>query len=494
MMKRDHLSLSGFLSVTVVALVCLGPVCWAQQDAPANETVSSQKAPDMGDAAADILKVAEDIKEVIVPATPEAMEIDKRLANTEEVVKKKEEQLQGAQAKAQEVLQEKETLEKEVQVKQEAAQAVKEELEAVKQQAVVKKDPQLVKKVKALTTESEKLDDEVSAHQARLDATASKATVAQRELELTQAKVQQLKDSLENIKKEKTAKKSWAEKGIEASILILMGLVFFVVIKFAVRKFENLVTEKDSLRESEGVLRAKTLGRLFYWLGTIAILLVIVYMVLKVFGFDVAPLLAGAGIIGLAFGFGGQYLIRDVINGFFILIEGQFRINDVVKIGDVAGLVEGLNLRITTLRDLEGRVIVIPNGEIKTVINFTREYSHALFDVGVAYKENVDRVMDVIKDLAREMRQDTYFGRLILDDLEMFGVDDFGDSQVTIKFRIKTLPIKQWEVAREFRRRLKNRFDELGIEIPFPHCTLYMGAGADNEWLRQFAGRMAPKK
>jgi small conductance mechanosensitive channel len=199
-------------------------------------------------------------------------------------------------------------------------------------------------------------------------------------------------------------------------------------------------------------------------------------MVLKNFGIDVAPLLAGAGIVGLAVGFGGQYLIRDVINGVFILLEDQYRVNDVVKIGEHGGLVESINLRITKLRDLEGRVIYIPNGEIKTVVNFTKDYAQALLTVGVAYKENVDKVLSVIKDLGKEIKQDPCFGKLILDDLEMLGVDDFGDSQVTIKFRMKTLPIKQWEVAREFRRRLKNRFDELGIEIPFPHRTLYWGA------------------
>jgi len=207
-----------------------------------------------------------------------------------------------------------------------------------------------------------------------------------------------------------------------------------------------------------------------------------------------APLLAGAGIVGLAFGFGGQYLIRDLINGLFILIEGQYRVNDVVKINEYGGLVEDINLRITTLRDLEGRVIIIPNGEIKTVVNFTRDYAQALFDIGVAYKENVDQVIQVIKEVGSQMRADTHFGKLILADLEMFGVDDFGDSQVTIKFRIKTLPIKQWEVSREFKRRLKNRFDELGIEIPFPHRTLYWGAGQENEWMREFAKKNISKK
>jgi small conductance mechanosensitive channel len=148
----------------------------------------------------------------------------------------------------------------------------------------------------------------------------------------------------------------------------------------------------------------------------------------------------------------------------------------VVKIGDLGGLVESMNLRVTQLRDLEGRVIFIPNGEIKSVINYTKGYSQALLDIGVAYKEKVDDVMRVMKDLAKEMRGDSYFGKLILGDMEMLGVDAFVDSAVIIKCRMKTLPIKQWEVAREYRRRLKNKFDELGIQIPFPHRTLYWGA------------------
>lgn len=187
-------------------------------------------------------------------------------------------------------------------------------------------------------------------------------------------------------------------------------------------------------------------------------------------------------------------MIRDLINGLFILIEGQYRINDVVKIGEYGGLVESIDLRITTLRDLEGRVIIIPNGEIKTVVNYTKEFAQALLNIGVAYKENVDRVMDVIKDVGNEMRGDEYFGKLILDELEMLGVDDFADSAVIIKFRMKTLPIKQWEVMREFRRRLKNKFDELGIEIPFPHRTLYWGVGEDNTWPKDLAEKFISEK
>ncbi len=278
---------------------------------------------------------------------------------------------------------------------------------------------------------------------------------------------------------------NWQEKLLRSAIILLVGLVLFKLLKLGVAKMTARVSEKNVLRESGQTLQFKTLLQLVNWTGSILIVGAVSYMMLENFGIDMAPLLAGAGIVGLAFGFGGQYLIRDVINGIFILLEGQYRIDDVVKIGEHGGLVESVNLRHTRLRDLEGRVIYIPNGEIKSVINFTKEYSQALLDVGVAYKENVDHVMEVIAQVAKEMREDPYFGKLILDKLEMLGVDAFADSQVTIKCRIKTLPIKQWEVAREFRRRLKNRFDELGIEIPFPHQTVYFGSAKENDFLRQ---------
>jgi small conductance mechanosensitive channel len=256
----------------------------------------------------------------------------------------------------------------------------------------------------------------------------------------------------------------------------LLAWFSYQLLHWGLKKLEEQITQKEALRESAATLRLKTLLRVIKWLGTILVIGMTVYMLLDSFGINMAPFLAGAGILGLAFGFGGQYLIRDIINGLFILIEDQYRINDVVKIGDHGGLVESINLRMTRLRDLEGRAIYIPNGEIKTVINFTKDFSHAVLSIGIAYKENIDRVMMIIKELGQEIRNDSHFGRLILDDLEMLGVEELADSQVTIKFRIKTLPIKQWEVAREFRRRLKNQLDKLGIEIPFPHRTLYWGS------------------
>lgn len=276
---------------------------------------------------------------------------------------------------------------------------------------------------------------------------------------------------------QKILENPWVGLLVKTFLILVVSWILFRFLHYGLRKFESYLSRKETIRDDENTLRLKTFVHLLRWLGSIAIGIFCLYMLLESFGINVAPLLAGAGIVGLAFGFGGQYLIRDLINGLFILLEGQYRINDVVQIGEFGGLVEGINLRHTKLRDLEGRVIYIPNGEIKTVVNFTKEYAQALLSIGVAYHTDIDHAIQVIKDLGSEMRKDRYFGRLILENLEMLGVDDLAESQITIKFRMKTLPIKQWEVAREFRRRLKNRFDEVGIEIPFPHRTLYWGKG-----------------
>jgi small conductance mechanosensitive channel len=292
--------------------------------------------------------------------------------------------------------------------------------------------------------------------------------------------IEQLRKDMEDLKKEDVSdeeqeKRSLTSKAMAALLVLVVSIVLFWLLRFGIRRFEEFVSEKGVIRESAQTLRLKTLSKIFHWVGSIGIGLLGVYAVLDNFGVNVAPLLAGAGIVGLAFGFGGQYLIRDLINGIFILVEGQFGVNDIVKIGDYAGVVEDVNLRTTTLRDMEGRVIVIPNGEIKVVINMARDFAQAVVSVGVAYKENVDKVMEVIAVIGRQIRTDEKFKTLTMGDLEVLGVDAFGESEVTIKCRIKTIPTKQWEVARELRRRIKNRFDELGIEIPFPHRTIYWG-------------------
>jgi small conductance mechanosensitive channel len=198
-------------------------------------------------------------------------------------------------------------------------------------------------------------------------------------------------------------------------------------------------------------------------------------MVLTEFGMNITPIITGAGIAGLAVGFGAQNLVRDIISGFFLILEDQIRVGDVAVINGTSGLVEAIRLRTIVLRDLQGVVHVFPNGEVKQVSNMTKEWSRYVIDVGVAYKENVDRVIEVLKEIGHELRLDPNFAPLILEPLQVLGVDDFAESQVTIKIMIKTLPLKQWEVGRELRRRIKNTFDQKGIEIPFPHLSVYFG-------------------
>jgi moderate conductance mechanosensitive channel len=193
------------------------------------------------------------------------------------------------------------------------------------------------------------------------------------------------------------------------------------------------------------------------------------------FGVDVGPLLASAGIIGLAVGFGAQELVRDYISGFFMLLEDQIRTGDVAIINGTGGLVERIELRTITLRDLSGVTHVFQNGKISTLANMTKDWSAMVFDIGVAYKENVDEVMKIMSMVGEELLEDEKFRVNILEPLEISGLNEFGNSALVIRARLKTRPGEQWTVGREFRRRLKIAFDKHGVEIPFPHTTIYWG-------------------
>lgn len=221
--------------------------------------------------------------------------------------------------------------------------------------------------------------------------------------------------------------------------------------------------------------RAETLSSVIRYVLKLAILAIGALMIMREVGIEIGPILAAAGIVGLAIGFGAQNLVQDVISGFFILLEDQIRVGDVVSVADKAGLVEKVNLRLVILRDLGGNVHYVRNGKIDIVTNMTKDFSRYVFDIGVAYREDVDHVIEVIKEVDADLRNDPDFRDLILEPIEILGLDQFADSAVVIKARTTTKPIKQWGVGREFNRRLKKRFDELDIEIPFPHVTLYPG-------------------
>ena len=221
--------------------------------------------------------------------------------------------------------------------------------------------------------------------------------------------------------------------------------------------------------------KLKTLAPLVQTVIRVMAIFIAALVILEQLGVDTGPVLAGVGIFGLAVGFASQSLIKDVINGLFILFEDSLSVGDVVTLRGIGGQVEKFTLRAVTLRDLSGNVHVIPNSSFDMVTNFTKDYSRYLLDVGVAYREDVDTVISTLREIDEEMRHDPEYGRDMLGSLEVLGVDRFEDSAVIIRARLTTRPIQQWRVGREFNRRMKKVFDERGIEIPFPHRTLYWG-------------------
>jgi small-conductance mechanosensitive channel len=277
--------------------------------------------------------------------------------------------------------------------------------------------------------------------------------------------------------------------------LILLWLVVRVVRILLRRMEQRLIALAETRGEvpAEAKKRAETLARLLRQAVVILVWVVGILVALREVGLEIGPILASVGVAGLAVGFGAQNLVRDVISGFFLILENQVRVGDVAIVNGTGGLVEQMNFRTIVLRDLQGTVHVFPNGSINTLSNMTLVWSAFVFDIGVAYKEDVDRVIPIMRRVGQEMRADEYFGPAILEDIEIFGVDEFADSAVVIKGRIKTLPIRQWEVGREYRRRIKQAFDQEGVEIPFPHRTLYFGEQPESP-LAKLAGAAAAQR
>jgi small conductance mechanosensitive channel len=253
--------------------------------------------------------------------------------------------------------------------------------------------------------------------------------------------------------------------------IVLAGAAF--VWEAASAAIENYLARRTE--EGKAGARARTLLPLLRNALLVVLSVMVVLIVLSEVGVDIGPLLAGAGVVGLAIGFGSQTMVKDVITGAFLLFENAISVGDVVSVAGTSGSVEGLSVRSIRLRDMSGNVHTIPFSSVDAVTNMTREFSFYTMDIAVAYREDTDHVTEVIKDIVEEMRREPEFGAFILEPLDVLGVDRFADSAVIIKARIKTLPIKQWMVGREFNRRMKKRFDAIGIEIPFPHQTVYFG-------------------
>ena len=268
------------------------------------------------------------------------------------------------------------------------------------------------------------------------------------------------------------------QHGTRILIILLVGVgLWFTLRKLLpplVRRTVARTREKESKAGMEK--RTKTLVGVFMGIGKMSIGIIIIFMILSELDIPIGPALAGLGIVGVAVGFGAQWLIRDLIAGTFILMENQYRVGDVIRVADVAGGVEEVSLRKTVLRDLDGIVHNIPNGEIRVASNFTRHWSRAHLNISVAYKEDLDRVMAIIRKTWEEIANDPDWGEFLISKTPwLLRVDNFGDSGIVIKVVGETQPIKQWDVMGELRRRIKRAFDEQGVEIPWPHTKVYFG-------------------
>jgi small conductance mechanosensitive channel len=293
------------------------------------------------------------------------------------------------------------------------------------------------------------------------------------------------------IERKGTILMDWAVS--ELPILILITLVYILVLRL-IRRLQVSITgffldrlEKqasDNFQERQK--RVNTLAGIIALGLRVALVFVYILIFMDRLGIAIGPLLASAGIVGLAVGFGAQELVRDVISGFFLLLEDQVRVADVVSINGTAGVVESVELRTVKLRDVSGTLHIFQNGKINTLANLTKDWSAMVFDIGVAYKENVDQVMKVISEVGEDLRLNSEHGIHILEPIEVSGLNEFAASSLLIRARIKTVPGKQWEIGREFRKRLKIAFDREKIEIPFPQLTLHtVNPMIENKELRE---------
>ncbi len=268
---------------------------------------------------------------------------------------------------------------------------------------------------------------------------------------------------------------TWAMTIARILAIVLAAWVITSILQGLIRRFRERIALR--MDDAEAVKRAATLGRVCRYLVAVIMSLVAGVLVLSEIGISVAPILGAAGVVGLAVGFGAQSLVKDYFTGFFLLLENQVRQGDVVKLGEHSGLVEEVTLRYVRLRDYDGRVHFVPNGQIGAVVNFSRGHAQAVVDVGVAYRENLDRVMAVMLEVATALREDAAYSDRILDKFELAGVERWDDSAVVLRGRFRVAPLAQWDVRREYLRRLKAAFDHHGIEIPFPQLSLHTPPG-----------------
>lgn len=271
---------------------------------------------------------------------------------------------------------------------------------------------------------------------------------------------------------------SFAQSSFRVLLIVVAALLAIKFLRLGLDRLEVfLVRARESSESVPGAaaMRIRTLMSVLWTIVAGLVWFTVVLTILGQVGVNVTPILASAGVVGLAVGFGAQNLVKDFVSGFFLILENQVRVGDVAIINGTGGLVEAITFRTIVLRDQAAVVHVFPNGSINTLSNMTKDWSAYVIDIGVAYREDTDRVIEVMRRVAGELQSEPQYGSAMLEPIEIIGVDAFSDSAVIIKARLKTLPIKQWMVGREYRRRLKKAFDAERIEFPFPQRTVHVG-------------------
>jgi small conductance mechanosensitive channel len=258
---------------------------------------------------------------------------------------------------------------------------------------------------------------------------------------------------------------------VRIALILAAAWIVSALLRRLIRVFRSRVTLR--LPDAEVIKRAETLGQVFRYTANVALLLIAGMLVLSELGVSVAPILGAAGVVGIALGFGAQSLVKDYFTGFFILLENQIRQGDVVQIADKAGLVEEVTLRFVRLRDYDGNVHYVPNGLISTVTNMSRGFAHAVIDIGIGYGDDIDTAFGIMREIAAELRSDPAFAPKIMDDLEIAGVEKLAETGVMLRGRFKVVALEQWNVRREYLRRLKKAFAQAGIELAYPRLRLY---------------------
>lgn len=269
--------------------------------------------------------------------------------------------------------------------------------------------------------------------------------------------------------------------GLRILAIAIAALIISKIIHRLVEKAVRIMVRENHNNPDAEIKREDTLIQIFSTTARAALFFIALLMILKEFGIEIGPILAAAGVVGLALGFGGQYLIRDVITGMFIIMENQYRIGDVVEFDNASGTVEEISLRKTTLRNLDGVIQHVPHGEVKVVKNQTSDFSRVNLDLGISYNANLEHVIGVVNKVGDSLTTDDDWKEFIIKAPQFLRVNDFADSSVVIKIVGETIASKQWAVAGELRKRLKIAFDNEGIEIPFPQMVVHQAAKSENQ-------------